>query len=92
MQSFNRNVTGIGVLADQVRREPVPVRVLPRPPRDWDQAAQAVGVARHKAKFHLTGWRRKDCWRPIMSGSPGAPAPVRDARPSATAGAAASSP
>ena len=53
MQSFDRNVTGIGVLADPVRRELYRFVCSQAQPVTRDQAAEAVGVARHKAKFHL---------------------------------------
>ena len=53
MQSFDRNVTGIGVLADPVRRELYRFVCSESQPVTRDQAAEAVGVARHKAKFHL---------------------------------------
>jgi predicted ArsR family transcriptional regulator len=53
MRASEREAAGIGALADPVRRrlylfvcsQPVPV--------SRDQAADAVGVARHQAKFHL---------------------------------------
>ena len=53
MQSFDRNVTGIGVLADPVRRELYRFVSSQAQPVTRDQAPAAVGVARHKAKFHL---------------------------------------
>jgi predicted ArsR family transcriptional regulator len=53
VQSFDRNVTGIGVLADPVRRELYRFVCSQAQPVTRDQAAAAVGVARHKAKFHL---------------------------------------
>lgn len=53
MQGFDRNVTGIGVLADPVRRELYRFVSSQTQPVTRDQAAEAVGVARHKAKFHL---------------------------------------
>ncbi len=53
MQGFDRNVTGIGVLADPVRRELYRFVCSEAQPVTRDQAAEAVGVARHKAKFHL---------------------------------------
>jgi predicted ArsR family transcriptional regulator len=51
--SFDRNVTGIGTLADPVRRQLYQFVCSRAEPLTRDQAAQAVGVARHKAKFHL---------------------------------------
>jgi predicted ArsR family transcriptional regulator len=53
VRSFDRNVTGIGVLADSVRRRLYRFVCSQDQPVSRDQAAQAVGIARHKAKFHL---------------------------------------
>jgi predicted ArsR family transcriptional regulator len=53
VQSFDRNVTGIGALADPVRRQLYRFVCSQAQPVTRDQAAAAVGVARHKAKFHL---------------------------------------
>jgi predicted ArsR family transcriptional regulator len=53
VQSFDRNITGIGVLADPVRRKLYRYVCSQDQPVTRDQAAHAVGVARHKAKFHL---------------------------------------
>jgi predicted ArsR family transcriptional regulator len=53
LRSFDRNVTGIGVLADSVRRRLYRFVCSQDQPVSRDQAAEAVGVARHKAKFHL---------------------------------------
>ncbi len=53
MRSFDRNVTGIGVLADPVRRQLYRFVCSHDEPVSRDQAAEAVGIARHKAKFHL---------------------------------------
>jgi predicted ArsR family transcriptional regulator len=53
VQSLDRNVTGIGVLADPVRRRLYRFVCSQPQPVSRDQAAEAVGVARHKAKFHL---------------------------------------
>jgi predicted ArsR family transcriptional regulator len=53
VQSFERNVTGIGVLADPVRRQLYRFVCSQAQPVTRDQAATAVGVARHKARFHL---------------------------------------
>ncbi|HKX14937.1 MAG TPA: helix-turn-helix domain-containing protein [Propionibacteriaceae bacterium] len=53
MRSFDRNVTGIGALADPVRRQLYRYVCSQAEPVTRDEAAQAVGVARHKAKFHL---------------------------------------
>ena len=53
MRGFDRNVTGIGVLADPVRRRLYEFVCSQDQPVSRDQAAHAVGIARHKAKFHL---------------------------------------
>jgi predicted ArsR family transcriptional regulator len=53
VRGFDRNVTGIGVLADSVRRELYRFVCSQNEPVSRDQAARAVGIARHKAKFHL---------------------------------------
>jgi predicted ArsR family transcriptional regulator len=53
VQGFDRNVAGIGVLADPVRRQLYRFVCSQAQPVTRDQAAAAVGVARHKAKFHL---------------------------------------
>jgi predicted ArsR family transcriptional regulator len=53
VQGFDRDVTGVGVLADPVRRELYRFVCSQAQPVTRDQAAEAVGVARHKAKFHL---------------------------------------
>jgi predicted ArsR family transcriptional regulator len=47
------DVTGIGMLADPVRRQLYEYVASQTEPVSRDQAAQAVGVARHQAKFHL---------------------------------------
>jgi predicted ArsR family transcriptional regulator len=53
VRSFDRNVTGIGALADSVRRRLYRFVCSQDQPVSRDQAAQAIGIARHKAKFHL---------------------------------------
>jgi predicted ArsR family transcriptional regulator len=53
VQNFERNVTCIGVVADPVRRQLYRFVCSQAQPVTRDQAAAAVGVARHKAKFHL---------------------------------------
>jgi predicted ArsR family transcriptional regulator len=50
---LERDAAGIGALADPVRRR-LYLYVCSRPePVGRDEAAEAVGVARHQAKFHL---------------------------------------
>jgi predicted ArsR family transcriptional regulator len=53
MRDFDRNVTGIGVLADPVRRQLYRFVCSQAEPVSRDQAAEAIGIARHQAKFHL---------------------------------------
>ncbi|HEX4815501.1 MAG TPA: helix-turn-helix domain-containing protein [Nonomuraea sp.] len=53
MREVDQNIAGIGALADPVRRE-LYLYVCAQPdPVSRDQAAEAAGIARHKAKFHL---------------------------------------
>ncbi|MGP3911298.1 helix-turn-helix transcriptional regulator [Nonomuraea sp. 10N515B] len=53
MRGVDQNITGIGTLADPVRQE-LYLFVCAQPgPVSRDQAAEAIGIARHKAKFHL---------------------------------------
>jgi Predicted transcriptional regulator len=53
VRGFERDVAGIGALAEPVRRQ-LYLFVCAQPtPVSRDQAADAVGVPRHKAKFHL---------------------------------------
>lgn len=53
MRWEERDAAGIGALADPVRRR-LYLYVCSRPePVGRDQAAEAVGIARHQAKFHL---------------------------------------
>ncbi|SEG94279.1 Predicted transcriptional regulator, ArsR family [Nonomuraea solani] len=53
MRGFEQNITGIGALAEPVRLE-LYLFVCAQPgPVSRDQAAEAIGIARHKAKFHL---------------------------------------
>jgi predicted ArsR family transcriptional regulator len=53
VRNFDRNVLGIGALADPVRRQLYGFVCSQAEPVSRDQAAQAVGIARHQAKFHL---------------------------------------
>jgi predicted ArsR family transcriptional regulator len=53
MRNFDREVTGIGVLADKVRRQLYRFVCSQTEPVSRDQAAEALGIARHQAKFHL---------------------------------------
>ena len=53
MRGFERNVAGISVLAEPVRRELYQFVSSQPEPVSRDQAAHALGIARHQAKFHL---------------------------------------
>lgn len=53
MSTFAENVSGIGLLADPLRRE-LYLYVCAQPDAvGRDEAADALGIAHHKAKFHL---------------------------------------
>ena len=53
VRDFERNVAGISALAEPVRRELYQFVCSQPEPVSRDQAAEALGVARHQAKFHL---------------------------------------
>lgn len=53
MPEFERNVAGIGALADPVRRDLYRYVCAQSGPVGRDQAATALGITRHQAKFHL---------------------------------------
>jgi predicted ArsR family transcriptional regulator len=53
MSDMDRAVAGISALADPVRRQLYRFVCSQAGPVSRDQAAAAVGVARHQAKFHL---------------------------------------
>lgn len=53
MPNLDRDVTGIGALADPVRRELYRFVASQSTPVSRDEAAAATGIARHQAKFHL---------------------------------------
>jgi predicted ArsR family transcriptional regulator len=53
MRGFTRNVAAIGVLAEPVRRELYLFVCSQTEPVTRDQAAKAMGIAHHQAKFHL---------------------------------------
>lgn len=82
MRGFDRNITGIGVLADPVRRRLYEFVCSQDQPVSRDQAAHAVGVARHKAKFHLdrleaAGLLEADYVRLTGRSGPGAGRPAK---------------
>jgi predicted ArsR family transcriptional regulator len=53
MDSLERDAAGIGALADPVRHRLYQFVCAQPAPVSRDQAADAVGIARHQAKFHL---------------------------------------
>ncbi|OBH20773.1 transcriptional regulator [Mycolicibacter terrae] len=53
MANRDRDVTGIGALADPVRRTLYRFVAAQPAPVSRDEAAAATGIARHQAKFHL---------------------------------------
>jgi predicted ArsR family transcriptional regulator len=53
MSDFERDLAGISTLADPVRRQLYRFVCSQAEPVSRDQAAQALGIARHQAKFHL---------------------------------------
>lgn len=89
MGDFDRDVTGIGALADPVRRELYQFVCSQSGPVSRDQAAAAVGVARHQAKFHLDrleaeGLLETDYVRLTGRAGPGAGRPAKRYRRSPT--------
>jgi len=79
---FDADVTGVAALAEPLRRA-LYVYVSAQPAAvNRDQAAEAVGVARHTAKFHLDklvedGLLEVDFARPPGRGGPGAGRPAK---------------
>ncbi|MBO0866273.1 MAG: helix-turn-helix domain-containing protein, partial [Mycobacterium sp.] len=53
MSALGRDAAGIGALADPVRRRLYEFVCSEPAPVSRDQAAHAVGIPRHQAKFHL---------------------------------------
>ena len=53
MPDFDRNVTGIGALADPMHRQLYEFVCSQAEPVSRDRAAEAVDTPRHQAKFHL---------------------------------------
>jgi predicted ArsR family transcriptional regulator len=77
-----RNITGISTLADPVRRRLYEFVCSQDQPVSRDQAAHAVGIARHKAKFHLDrleaeGLLQADYVRLTGRSGPGAGRPAK---------------
>ncbi len=77
-----RDVAGVGALADQVRRELYLYVSAQRSPVGRDQAAAALGIARHQAKFQLdrleeAGLLEADFQRLSGRSGPGAGRPAK---------------
>src|SRR4051794_8010214 len=53
MSSLDRDLAGVGALADPLRRRLYQYVCLQPDPITRDQAAHALDIARHQAKFHL---------------------------------------
>jgi predicted ArsR family transcriptional regulator len=75
-------IDGVATLAEPVRRELYRFVVSQDAPVSRDQAAAAVGVPRHQAKFHLDrlveeGLLEADFSRPPGRGGPGAGRPTK---------------
>jgi predicted ArsR family transcriptional regulator len=82
MPGLDRNITSIGALADPVRRRLYEFVCSQDQPVSRDQAAHAVGIARHKAKFHLDrleadGLLQADYVRLTGRSGPGAGRPAK---------------
>lgn len=89
MPEFERNVTGIGALAEPVRRDLYLYVCAQHRPVGRDQAAAALGIARHQAKFHLDrleadGLLESSFARLTGRAGPGAGRPAKLYRRSAT--------
>jgi predicted ArsR family transcriptional regulator len=82
VRDVDRAVAGIGSLADPVRRQLYRYVCAQPEPVSRDQAAEAVGVARHQAKFHLDrleaeGLLESDYVRLTGRSGPGAGRPAK---------------
>ena len=81
-QGFDQDVTDIAALGDPVRRALYREVAVKPGPVSRDEAAAAVGVARHIAKFHLdklvdAGLLAAEYARPTGRGGPGAGRPAK---------------
>lgn len=79
---FATRVSGVGSLADPVRRSLYGYVCAQPDPVSTDQAAAATGIARHNAKFHLDrlvneGLLETEFRRPEGRGGPGAGRPTK---------------
>ena len=82
MRDVDRDLAGISALADPVRRLLYRFVCSQADPVSRDQAAEAVGVARHQAKFHLDrleaeGLLQSDYVRLTGRSGPGAGRPAK---------------
>ena len=82
MRDVDRAVAGIGSLADPLRRQLYRFVCSQPDPVSRDQAAEAVGIARHQAKFHLDrleaeGLLQSDYVRLTGRSGPGAGRPAK---------------
>jgi predicted ArsR family transcriptional regulator len=82
MRDDDRAVVGISALADPVRRQLYRFVCSQAQPVSRDQAAAAVGIARHQAKFHLDrledeGLLQSDYVRLTGRSGPGAGRPAK---------------
>ncbi|MEB3030978.1 helix-turn-helix transcriptional regulator [[Mycobacterium] nativiensis] len=82
MANLDRDITGIGALADPVRRELYRFVAAQPAPVSRDEAADATGMARHQAKFHLDrlqadGLLQSDYARTTGRSGPGAGRPSK---------------
>src|SRR5947207_2565478 len=81
-ESFDERVGRVAALGDPIRRALYRYVIAQRDPVDREQAAAAVGVAQHAAKFHLDrltaeGLLDADYSRPPGRGGPGAGRPAK---------------
>lgn len=81
-EDFAAQVSGVGSLADPMRRSLYRFVCAQPDPVSTDQAAAATGIARHNAKFHLdrlanAGLLETEFRRPAGRGGPGAGRPTK---------------
>lgn len=79
---MSRDVSSLAALGDPLRRRLYEFVVAQREPVSRDQAAEALGIARHAAKFHLDrlefeGLLETVFSRPSGKGGPGAGRPAK---------------
>jgi predicted ArsR family transcriptional regulator len=81
-------VASIAALTDPIRRDLYSYVTAQPAPVSRDQASDALGIARHTAKFHLDKLAKKVCLTSTSSGSPNVEAPAPAVPPSCTGGPA----